>query len=53
MHDADLPNDLQVEGATSRAASKMSRSRPSWSASIHADRSGEDMVSSEAIGRFL
>jgi hypothetical protein len=26
---------------------------PSWSASIHADRSGEDMVASEAIGRFL
>src|SRR5208337_242136 len=39
--------------AISRAACKMSRSRPSWSASIHADRSGEDMVASEAIGRFF
>jgi len=31
----------------------MEAANPSWSASIRADRSGEDMVASEAIGRFL
>src|SRR5271167_4320721 len=39
--------------AISRTACRMSRSRPSWSASIHTEGGREDVFASEAIGRFL
>lgn len=39
--------------AIRRDASRMSRNRPSWSASINADRSGENMLASKAVGGSL
>ena len=39
--------------AIRRDASWMSRNRPSWSTSINADRSGENMLASKAVGGSL
>ena len=38
--------------AIRRDASRMSRNRPSWSASMNADRSGENMLASKAVWGF-
>src|SRR5206468_6422991 len=37
----------------SRAASRISRNRPSWSASINAHSAGQNVFAREAVGRFL
>lgn len=39
--------------AIRRDAFRMSRNRPSWSASINSDRSGENMFASKAVGGSL
>ena len=39
--------------AIRRDASRISRSLPSWSISIDTDRRGQNMLSGEAVGRFL